>query len=169
MWGMIAMAGMSIAGSMMQAGSQYSAAQANEEAMRREARYQKYKSIMDEKQYLEQAKKSISEGNVAFAKSGIRLSSGTVQEVFRENTQTMLNDAEMIRLQGEFAQSKAMMAADNYNREGNAALIGGIFNAGSGVLGAMNKGGMFDKTTPTTTTKTTAPAMSTKNGPLWRP
>jgi hypothetical protein len=170
MWGMIAMAGLQIAGGLMQAGSQYSAAKANEEAMRREARYQKYKSILDEKRYIEQAKKQISEGNVAFAKNGIRSTSGTVQEVFRENTQTMLADAEMIRLQGNFAQNKALMAADNYGRQKDTALISGLFNTGSGVLGAMDRGGMFDKTTPKTTAAGNPSApMSTKNGPLWRP
>jgi len=149
MWGMIAMAGMSIASSMVSAGSQYSAAKANEEAMRREARYQEYKSLIDQKQYREQAEKAISQGNLAFSKSGIRMTSGTVQEVFRENTQTMLSDIEMIKLGGKFSVNKALMAANNYESQKTTAIISGLLGAGGGTLNAMDKGGMFDKTSST--------------------
>jgi hypothetical protein len=139
MWGMIAMGAMKVGGSLINAASVSSSAEANADAMRREAEYLKYKSIVDEKAYLEQAHKVLAEANVAYAKSGVRSTSGSVQDVFADNYQTMLEDVSMIRLQGKFNVNKAEMSADMYDKQKKTAVISGLLGAGASGMSTYNK------------------------------
>ena len=141
MWAMLAMAGFQAVSSISQGMAQKDAADANAKAMRQEAAYQRWKSVENQEQYVREAKKQISAGNVAYAKNGVRLSSGSVQDVFADNMEKVNQDVEMIKYEGRFAEHRALIGAANYEQQGKTAMLNGILGAmGAGMQGASNAG-----------------------------
>ncbi len=150
MWAMLAMAGFQAVSSISQGIAQKNAADANAAAMREEAAYQRWRSVENQEQYVREAKKQIEAGNVAYAKNGVRLSSGSVQDVFADNMDTINRDTAMIRFEGKFAERRALIGAENYENQGKAAMLNGILGAmGAGLQGASNAGLLSPSTTTT--------------------
>lgn len=124
----------SAAGAVYSGVQQKKAAKFNQQIANNEATYQAQKGEAEERRHLAAMKKAAGEGRVAAAKSGVSLLSGSVQDVFDENTEEGLYDAVMIRHGAKMASESATAQASMFKHQGNTALTSGIIKAGSSLL-----------------------------------
>lgn len=104
-----------------------------------EAAYQKSKGKAEEEQHLDRLKKSMAEGKVATAKSGVSLLSGSAQDVFDENLEEGMFDAVMIRYGAEAGSRSLIAKGKGLRSEGKAALVSGLIRAGGKGAQAYNQ------------------------------
>ena len=122
------------AGTVYSGVQQKKAAKVNAQIATNEATYQAQKGEAEEKRHLANMKKAAGEGRVAAATSGVSLLSGSVQDVFDENTEEGLYDAVMIRHGAKMASDSATAQASMFMHQGNTALTSGFIKAGSSLL-----------------------------------
>ena len=139
-WGAMAGAVVSIGSSLLSSKSESDTAKDNSAELRREAAYQRERGEIDADKHMESVRKLIAQGNLAFAKSGVRLSSTSVSEVFTENMGEGLFDAAMIRADAESKARQAEAGSTSYSNESKNAKTAGYLEAGSTLLTEYGKG-----------------------------
>ena len=132
----VAYVGMAVsaAGAVYSGVQQKKAADFNAKIAQNEATYQQQKGEAEERRHLVAMKKAAGEGRVAAAKSGVSLLSGSVQDVFDENTEEGLYDAVMIRHGAQMASESATAQSSMFKSQGSTALTSGFIKAGSSLL-----------------------------------
>ena len=98
----------------------------NEEMARRESTYQQQKAKYESSRQMERTRRMIAEQKVGFASSGVSLLSGSAEDVFADTLEAGVVDAAIIEYGGDIASEKALVQAQNYSRQGTAAIAGGI-------------------------------------------
>jgi len=101
-----------------------------------EANYAIQKGKADEEQHLDRLKKSMADGKVAVANSGVSLLSGSAQDVFDENLEEGLYDAVMIRYGAEASSRSLLAKASGLRSEGQAAMVSGLLKAAGSIASA---------------------------------
>lgn len=141
--GSVVSAGASLLSSKNEADRQEANATEVNRAAVEESKYQLYRGKADAEKKMENVKKLIAKGNLAFSKSGVRMSSASVQDVFRENMQEGLYDAEMIRKDSEYKAENirrgGAASVRDYKTSADNATWQGYAQAGSSLLTAAGK------------------------------
>ena len=141
-WIAAASAAINALGKVKQGRDAKGAADQNAANMRAEAEYTQLKEALDLAKYKENVKKSMAQTNLAYAKNGVRGTSGSVIDVRRENLNEALYDAEMIKLDSLAKQRGIQGAIQNYERQGQSAMTSGLLGAaGSAISFLGNNGG----------------------------
>ena len=112
---------LSLFGKKKESDAAAAAAQANEAAMMKEAKYQKWRTGVEQKRLTAYRDKVIARQHVMYAKAGVTLDSVTAQAVFDDTNQKYLMDREILKKEGQFNVERAMAGSAAYAREASNA------------------------------------------------
>jgi len=102
--------------------------------MKAEAEYIQLKEALDLSKHKENVKKTMAQTDLAYAKSGVRGTSGSVIDIQRENLNEALWDAEMIKLDSQARQRGIQGQINNYETQGKSALGSSLLGAAGGAM-----------------------------------
>jgi hypothetical protein len=120
----------------------YQTAKFNEKVAENEAEYQRKKAAVEARRQFERTQKLMGKQRVGYAKAGVSLMSGSVQDVFASTLQESAEDMTAIMVGGEAQSNKAKVAAKNYSSRATGAVASTVGKVGSSVLsyGAYQQG-----------------------------
>lgn len=120
----------------------YQTAKFNEKVAENEAEYQRKKAAVEARRQFERTQKLMGKQRVGYAKAGVSLMSGSVQDVFASTLQESAEDMTAIMVGGEAQANKATVAAKNYSSRATGAVASTVGKVGSSVLsyGAYQQG-----------------------------
>jgi hypothetical protein len=120
----------------------YQTAKFNEKVAENEAEYQRKKAAVEARRQFERTQKLMGKQRVGYAKAGVSLMSGSVQDVFASTLQESAEDMTAIMVGGEAQSNKATVAAKNYSSRATGAVASTVGKVGSSVLsyGAYQQG-----------------------------
>jgi hypothetical protein len=112
----------------------YQTAKFNEKVAENEAEYQRKKAAVEARRQFERTQKLMGKQRVGYAKAGVSLMSGSVQDVFASTLQESAEDMTAIMVGGEAQANKAKVAARNYSSKATGAVVSTVEKVGSSVL-----------------------------------
>lgn len=138
---MIAMAA-AAAGSVYAGAQSEKAADQNAELARRQGDQEADAAVSQAEKIRKAAKAQAGEANAAMAASGVAIGEGTALRINEDIYKSSEDDAYSVLLTGSRRQGSANDEAGILNAQGNAAMTGGLINAGATVLsmGAKSSG-----------------------------
>ena len=137
MWGAIIGLAASVGGALLskkKADTQADTVKDNAAAMKAEADYQKFRTSVLLKRQQEYTTKLLSSQRVAYAKAGIRVDTGTALHVAESSLLQSEEDAQLIRMEGEFNVNRAMAGAQMYDQQASDMRKAGYIEAGGTLL-----------------------------------
>lgn len=116
----------------------YTTAKTNEKIAENEAKYQSQKAAAEARRQFDRTQKLMGDQRVGYAKSGVSLMSGSVQDVFASTLQESAEDMAVIKMGGDVEARRAEAQAANYSSQATGAIASTVGSVGSSVLSYAN-------------------------------
>jgi predicted transcriptional regulator len=137
MWGAIiglASAAVSAYSSKKKSDAESNANAANAESMEEEKKFQEWRTATLLKKQQQYTNSVMAAQRTAFAKNGIRLDTGTSQQLAESTLAQAAEDASYIRMEGEFNAKRASSAGSLYSQQAKDAQTAGMISGGTTLL-----------------------------------